>query len=124
MDELDELIEEFEWRASLAGELSNSAFAMEDFDSFECQDRNKSKWNRVAELLEELKERRASEPFINKPCISEGVCHEDKMQMLDKLRADIIILKHDVDIAMYGIAIDDVLGIIDKYRTEEGGDNE
>lgn len=40
--------------------------------------------------------------------------------VLDKIRADIMKLKHDVDITMYGIAIDDVLEIIDKYKTESG----
>lgn len=29
------------------------------------------------------------ESFINKPCISEGVCHEDKVKVLDKIRAEI-----------------------------------
>ena len=28
-------------------------------------------------------------PFINKPCVSEGVCREDKIQVLDKIRAEI-----------------------------------
>lgn len=29
------------------------------------------------------------EPFINKPCVSEGVCHEDKMKVLEKISAEI-----------------------------------
>jgi len=29
------------------------------------------------------------EPFINKPCVSEGVCHEDKMKVLEKIRKEI-----------------------------------
>lgn len=29
------------------------------------------------------------EPFINKPCISKGVCHEDKNKVLDKISAEI-----------------------------------
>lgn len=29
------------------------------------------------------------EPFINKPCISKGVCHEDKIKVLDKISAEI-----------------------------------
>lgn len=52
------------------------------------------------------------------PCVSEGVCREDEIQVLDKIKADLIKLKHDVDITMYGIAIDDVLEIIDKYKAE------
>lgn len=29
------------------------------------------------------------EPFINKPCVSHQVCHEDKVKVLDKIRAEI-----------------------------------
>ena len=29
------------------------------------------------------------EPFINKPCVSSGVCEHDKNKVLDKLRAEI-----------------------------------
>jgi hypothetical protein len=29
------------------------------------------------------------EPFINKPCVSSGVCEHDKNKMLDKIRAEI-----------------------------------
>ena len=35
--------------------------------------------------LEELEQ----QPFINKPCVSEGVCREDKIQVLDKMKAEI-----------------------------------
>lgn len=79
MNELDELIEEFKWRASLAGELSNSAFAKEDFDSFERQDHNKTKWNRVAELLEELKEYRCKDKKSScESCREQVVLHLEK----------------------------------------------
>lgn len=29
------------------------------------------------------------EPFINKPCVSEQACREDKMKVLEKIRAEI-----------------------------------
>ena len=29
------------------------------------------------------------EPFMNKPCVSNQVCHEDKVKVLDKIRAEI-----------------------------------
>ena len=29
------------------------------------------------------------EPFINKPCVSSGVCEHDKQKVLDKIRAEI-----------------------------------
>lgn len=61
-----------------------------------------------------------TEPFINKPCISEGVCREDKIQVLDKIRAEIeqeckVESEHP-----YGQGLKRALEIIDKYRTEEG----
>lgn len=121
MDEIDESIEEFEWRASLEKELANSAFAKDLFEDAEKHDRKRTKYIKVAELLKELKERRASEPFINKPCISEGVCHEDKMQVLDKLRAEIEQTaneeqKYD---KMWATGLRYSVKIIDKYRTKE-----
>lgn len=29
------------------------------------------------------------QPFINKPCVSEGVCQEDKIQVLDNIKVEI-----------------------------------
>ena len=29
------------------------------------------------------------EPFINKPCVSKGACHEDKIEVLDNIKAEI-----------------------------------
>lgn len=79
MDELDELIEEFEWRASMEGELANSAFAKESFDSFERYKRNKIKYNRVAELLKELKEYRCKDKKSScESCREQVVLHLEK----------------------------------------------
>lgn len=66
------------------------------------------------------------EPFINKPCISEGVCHEDKMQVLDKLRAEIEQIadeeqKHD---KLWATGLRYAVKIIDKYRTKESEVND
>lgn len=66
------------------------------------------------------------EPFINKPCISQGVCREDKAKVLDKIRAEISDLDtyYDNDYfvgnkdAMF--KCQEVLQIIDKYRKGEG----
>lgn len=38
------------------------------------------------------------EPFINKPCISEKVCHEDKIKALDKLKIEIEDHTQKIDI--------------------------
>lgn len=66
-------------------------------------------------------------PFINKPCISEGVCREDKIQVLDKIRAEIeakIVRRPWLDFEDKerdrNDAFLEVLEIIDKYKTESG----
>jgi hypothetical protein len=59
------------------------------------------------------------EPFINKSCISEGVCHEDKVKVLDKIRAE---LDEQTEIHSDGefyIKNIDVKRIIDKYTKGE-----
>jgi hypothetical protein len=63
------------------------------------------------------------EPFINKSCISEGVCHEDKVKVLDKIRAEIdgIEINGQVDEHTSFVRTGDhvkqmALEIIDKYR--------
>ena len=68
--------------------------------------------------------------FINKPCISIGVCHEDKIKVLDKIWAEIKQLRNfraeNYDLEQYCdcfdariIFRDEVLDIIDKHRKEE-----
>ena len=52
------------------------------------------------------------EPFINKPCVSSGVCEHDKQKVLDKIRAEIKSMSGDIE------TIADVLQIIDKYKAE------
>lgn len=63
------------------------------------------------------------QPFINKPCISEGVCREDKIQVLNKIRSEIEQLRlHKAEfLTSDGKACVDsqeVFNIIDKYRVE------
>ena len=56
------------------------------------------------------------EPFINKPCISEGVCHEDKMQVLEKIKAEI---EHMIPFSKEALSMKlGMLEIIDKYMKE------
>ena len=64
--------------------------------------------------------------FINKPCISEGVCREDKIQVLEKIRAEIEQIRlHKAEfLTSDGKACVDsqeVFNIIDKYRVESEG---
>ena len=68
------------------------------------------------------------EPFINKPCISTGVCHEDKVKVLDKIRAEIEqvksimneeIINHDrKDLINFVNGLNQSLVIINKYKAE------
>ena len=53
------------------------------------------------------------EPFINKSCVSSGVCKHDKQKVLDKIRAEI-----DNALSDGMIHKKTVLGIIDKYKAE------
>ena len=43
----------------------------------------------IIENLEAISKALDQEPFINKPCISNGVCEHDKNKVLDKIRAEI-----------------------------------
>lgn len=63
------------------------------------------------------------EPFINKPCVSEQACREDKMKVLEKIKADIeakccITVGRECDGA---ITLHDIFEIIDKYKEESEG---
>lgn len=59
------------------------------------------------------------EPFINKPCISAGVCEHDKQKVLNKIRAEIELEKLGYPpSAGYCKAIMKCLKIIDKYKAE------
>ena len=72
------------------------------------------------------------EPFINKPCVSSGVCEYDKNKILDRIRAEIEQLSTntktnwdgccpDIDypeIEYVDVTKKQLLYIIDKYRAE------
>ena len=51
------------------------------------------------------------EPFINKPCISVGICEHDKSIVLDRIRAEIIELR-----GKQNVGVLECLDIIDKYK--------
>lgn len=61
------------------------------------------------------------EPFINKPCVSSGVCEYDKQKVLNKIKAEIEPIRkiyldmNDID---WLNGCDYVLSMIDKYKTE------
>ena len=58
------------------------------------------------------------EPFINKPCISSGVCEHDKNKVLNKIRAEIQNGIHHFLDGEPIIEIKEVLQILDKYKAE------
>lgn len=62
------------------------------------------------------------EPFINKPCVSIGVCDEDKVKVLDKIRAEIMdtgAYEQEVDGKTEFLnGINYCLSVIDKYKAE------
>lgn len=65
------------------------------------------------------------QPFINKPCISEGICREDKIQVLDKMRAEIKKWYWQADkqaLAKDPCVVDAMVDLfirtIDKYKAE------
>ena len=68
------------------------------------------------------------EPFINKPCVSSGVCEHDKNKVLDKIRAEIEHIGGDDEKAFcknlnesYKQGLKDAPKVIDKYKAESEG---
>lgn len=68
------------------------------------------------------------EPFINKPCVSEQACHEDKMKVLEKIKAEIralspkptaydVIDGNHIKEAVWETLVE-VLQVINKYMVE------
>lgn len=64
------------------------------------------------------------EPFINKPCISKGVCNEDKNKVLDKISAEIEREEKWLMIAGYNaynvyVAFNSIKRVLKEARDEE-----
>ena len=63
----------------------------------------------------------SQEPFINKPCVSSGVCEHDKNVVLDKIRAE-IRWKIKFNFFHEGYVLyDDITEVLDKYKSESEG---
>lgn len=63
------------------------------------------------------------EPFMNKPCVANRVCHEDKVKVLDKIRAEIEKLQkmcdtNDLNLLSQHSAFGMALDVIDEYKAE------
>lgn len=72
-------------------------------------------WEALNTVIKALEQ----ETFMNKPCVSAGVCEHDKIQMLEELRAEIEQITDTMGVSynQYVSKID-VLQIIDKYKAE------
>ena len=80
-----------------------------------------------AQVLLDALEKDGKEPFINKPCISEGVCHEDKVNVLEKIKwviNDMGIEYLNQDKYTEKDVICQVLAVIDRYIKAESEDAE
>ena len=78
----------------------------------------------VAEALDMAIKVLGQSSFINKPCVSEGVCREDKIQVLEKIKAEINTMPCAIT-SMREVYVnrDKVINILDKYKAEsEGGE--
>lgn len=61
------------------------------------------------------------EPFINKPCVSQGICHEDKVKVLEDIKAEIRALPKKYPFVNHldsYVKDDDVIKIIDKHMAK------
>lgn len=62
-----------------------------------------------------------SEEFTNKPCVSEQTCHDDKVKVLSKIRAEIENdwqLKEFPSSSPFSCGLRRAIEIIDKYMKE------
>ena len=75
----------------------------------------------VTEFVEDVLSVNPQEPFINKPCVSGGVCEHDKNKVLDKIRAEIEPTRKrffEMNNIGWLSGCDYVLSVIDKYKAE------
>lgn len=83
----------------------------------------------LAEWLKDYKRLLEQEPFMNKPCVANQMCHEDKVKVLDKIRAEIMDFEEELfhrpntDYTDYA-AVRYCVQIIDKYREPTGAESE
>ena len=99
-------------------------------------DKYQAEIDHLHKYIARLETQITEEPFINKPCVSSGVCEHDKEKVLDKIRAE--IAKYGSIMVSYAITKDtktdkgieklvsgvlkqvkeQVLEVIDKYKSE------
>ena len=79
--------------------------------------------SRMKKAVEKLPLVKPQEPFMNKPCVSHQVCHEDKVKVLDKIKAKIAkrTIEQGFHADEWSISYNELMKIIDKYKTESKG---
>lgn len=95
-------------------------------------DCNISRATMIRNAIKKLPSVTPKQSFINKPCISEGVCHEDKVDVLKKIRAEIenhcgLAKENHCRYCSYCnnvMGVREILKIIDKYKAESEEQNE
>ena len=72
------------------------------------------------QMLDELPSVTPQESFINKPCVSSGVCEYDKQKVLDKIRAEIKALTSNRGFLSCSVDSihEEIDAVFDKYKTE------
>ena len=88
--------------------------AIENFASWYGYDYDNQGYYR---LLKQMPAVTPEQPFINKPCISEGVCHEDKVNVLEKIRTEIMQVANQEKVhdEKWALGLRYAVNIIDKY---------
>lgn len=65
----------------------------------------------------------SKEQFINKTCVSEQSCHDDKIKVLEKIKEEIETEKNAGCHTQYAGGLDFALSVIDRYM-KKGEDKE
>lgn len=75
-------------------------------------------WNSAITTIYKTAKSATIEDGVIKPYVSEQACHEDKMNVLDKIRSEIETEKNAGGHTWYIGGLDFALSIIDKYMKE------
>lgn len=93
-------------------------FKMDMMDEFKQMCEIVEKDGRIIENKQRMLKVLEQEPFMNKPCVANQVCREDKVKVLDKIRDEIIQIP-TISFNANDIYKADVLAIIDKYKADK-----
>ena len=100
------------------GMTREERFKMDMMDEFKQMCEIVEKDGRIIENKQRMLKVLEQEPFMNKPCVANQVCREDKVKVLDKIRDEIIQIP-TISFNANDIYKADVLAIIDKYKADK-----